>query len=255
MPADGAIVVLAEFDREGLLVPGLRGETLRAPDARRLGHAMLRDCVEKAHHCAGFEALVAYYPPDRRGEAEEAAAVRDAWAEPSAGATRGERAEGYLRHLLRERTYRTAILLDLRFPHITRRPIFDAAHTLKGGGALAFAGSEAGAVGLVALRGEVPRGLGTALDAPRPGAALAQLARSAGLAPHAGTLPSAIDSEAALASSVFDLRAEMATGRHAGDDLPLHLLETFDGLGLVAALKGDGEVELRRAGPSRFPPA
>jgi hypothetical protein len=252
VPSDSAIVVIAEFDRAGLVAPGLVGELLRPSDARRLGHAMLRDCVEKAHHCAGFDVLFAYFPPDRRGEAEEAAAVRDAWAEPAAGPTPGARAEGFLRHVLRERAYRMAVLLAPTFPHVTRKPLFDAANTLHGGGALAYAAADGGHVGIVGLRGEVPAGFGAALDAPEPPAALARAARAAGLEPRASKLPPPIVSEAALAQCVFDLRAELATGRHAGDDLPLHTLETFDGLGLVAALKGDGSVELRRAGPSRF---
>jgi hypothetical protein len=254
LPAENAIVVIAEFDRAGLLVPGLEGPLLKSGEARRLGHAMLRDCVDKAHHCAGFDPLVAYFPSDRRGEAEEAAGLRDAWAEPSAGPSRGERVEHFLRHLVKERTYRTAIALDPRFPHIVRKPIFDAAHTVRGGGAVAFAAAEDGTVGLIGVRGEVPQGLGAALDTERPGAAIALAAQRAGLTARASTLPPAVDSEASLSQTVFDLRAEIATGKHAGDDLPLHLLETFDSMGLVAALKGDGSVELRRAGPpkSRF---
>jgi hypothetical protein len=251
VPAENAIVVLAEFDRDGLLVPGLRGALLKSGEARRLGHAVLRDCVDKAHHCAGFDPLVAYFPPDRRGEAEEAAGLREAWAEPSAGASRGARVEQFLRHLVKERTYRTAIALDPRFPHIARKPIFDAAHTVHGGGALAFAAAEDGTVGLIGVRGEVPLGLGAALETSRPAAALVVAAQRAGMTARQGALPPPVDSEAALAQTVFDLRAEIATGKHAGDDLPLHLLETFDGMGFVASLKGDGSVELRRAGPPK----
>jgi hypothetical protein len=251
MPAENAAVIIAEFDRGGSAVPGLAGRLVKPGEARRLGAAMVRDLVDRAHNCAGFEPLVAYFPPDRRGEAEEAAALRGAWAEAMAGPTPGARVEGLLRHLLAERAYRTAVALFPSYPHAPRKAVFDAAHTLRGGGALAFALGEGGPVGLLGVRGGVPPGLGAALEAPSPSAALVDAARAAGLVPHAGRLPAPIDSEEALAKAVFDLRADIATRKHAGDDLPLHTLEAFDALGFVAALRGNGSVELRRAGPPR----
>ena len=253
MPTDNAIVILAEFGLHGRLVPGPAGPLLKPGEASRLGHAMLRDLVDRAHHCSGFDTLLAYHPPDRRGEAEEAAGLRGVWAEPTSGATAGERAESYMRHVATERAYRTVVALAPTFPHMQRKPIFDAAHTLRGGGALAFAASDDGVVGLVAVRGAVPQGLGAALDARDPREALVACAQRAGLAARAGKLPPAVLDEEALAQIVFDLRAEIATGKHAGDDLPLHTFEALDAMGIVTDLKANGEVVLKRAGPPRAP--
>src|SRR5882672_8809805 len=100
MPAAAALVVVAEFAASGALIPTLRGGVLKTGEARRIGLAMLRDMVEKAHHCAGLDPLVAYYPPNRRGEVEEAIRDMKVWAEPMSGPSAGVRINDTLRHML-----------------------------------------------------------------------------------------------------------------------------------------------------------
>jgi hypothetical protein len=241
-------VILAELGKEGVLFPGLEGKLIRAGEARRLGVAMLRDCIEKAIPCAGFDPLLAYFPPERRGEAEEAIGKRQVWAEPLAGPTAGGRAEGFLRHLLAERTYRRAVALFPAFPHIDRNAVFEAARGASETG-FAYGASAGGAVGLIAAASTTPSGLAAALDGGHPAKSLAALASLSGNRPFALALPDPIETQDALAKAVFDLRAAWASRASAGDDLPLNLLEVFESLGLVAALKGDGSVEMRRAGP------
>src|SRR2546426_8041948 len=107
-----ALVIRAEFSREGDLLPGLAGTVIRPSEAQRIGLALLRDLVEKANRSVGLEPLVAYYPPERRGEAEDAIGALPVWSEPLSGPTPGERAAGMLRHLVEERAYRSAILLS-----------------------------------------------------------------------------------------------------------------------------------------------
>jgi hypothetical protein len=251
LPSQNALLILAEFGRDGVLEPSLRGDVLRAGEARRLGLAMLRDCVEKAHHCAGFDPIVAYFPPDRRGEVEEALGSRVVWAEPSAGARPGSRAEGMLRHAVSERTYKAAVALRPAYLQLARQTVFDAARALRGRAGFAFGTDPEGRVGLVGARGEVPAGIGVALESPSPAEALAAAGEVAGRPAARVDLPARVDSEEALARAVFDLRAAIATREVSGDDIPAHTLELFDALGLVASLKGDGAVSLRRAGPPR----
>jgi len=249
VPSQNALVVLAEFGDGGLIAPGLAGAVLRPTDARRLGLAMLRDCVEKAHHCAGFDPIVAYFPPHRRGEAAEAAGVRDVWAEPMAGPSRGTRAAGFMRHLIEERTYRTAVVLFPHFPHLERKFLFAAAQALRSPRVVAFGASPEGGLGFLGVCEAVPPTLGEALDGTDAPARIAAAAQGAGLSARSTVIPEPLSTESALAQAVFDLRASIATGTLAGDDLPLHTLETFDGLGLVATLSARGAVELQRAGP------
>ncbi len=235
-------MVLAEFQPSGHLID-FEGRVLRPAEGRRLGLAMLRDLVERAHLCAGFDLQVAYFPPDRRGEVEEAAASRTVWAEPMAGPTKGARAQGFLRHLLTERTYRDAVALFPAFPHTPRDLILRAARRVRDPPRFAFGASADGEVGLLAVRQEVPPGLASALDGRTPAKALAPAA-----APPF-ELPPALVSEEALARTHFDMRADLASRALSGDDVPLHTMELFDALGLAAALRGDGSVELRRVGP------
>jgi hypothetical protein len=241
-------VIVAEFGDEGVLFPGLAGTLIRPAEARRLGIAMLRDCIEKAIHCAGFDPLVAYFPPERRGEAEESIGKRHVWAEPMAGPTPGARAEGFLRHLLAERAYQRAVALFPGFPHVDRHAVFEAARGAAENG-FAFGASKGGQVGIVAAAATTPEGLAAALDHSHTARSLAAAGALGGRRPFTVALPDPIETEDALAQAVFDLRAAMATRAAAGDDLPLNLLEVFESLGLVSTLKGDGSVELRRAGP------
>ncbi len=242
--------MLAEFERSGHLID-FRGRLLRPSEGRRLGLAMLRDLIERAHLCAGFDPIVAYYPPERRGEVDEAAAGHPVWAEPLAGPTRGARAEGFLRHLLAERAYRDAVALFPAFPHAPRDLILRAARTVREPPWFAFGQAPLGEVGLLALRQGVPKGLGDALDTPAPAKRLEALASLGGAAPAVFDLPPPLDSEEALARTHFDMRADLASRALSGDDVPLRTMELFDGLGLAAVLRGDGSVELRRVGPPR----
>jgi len=125
-----SLVLRAEFSPEGDLLPGLAGGVIRTPEARRVGLALLRDLVEKAHRCAGLEPIVGYFPPDRRGEVEEAIGSLAVWSEPLAGPTPSARASGLLRHLLGERAYRAAVMLGPSMAHTPRQRIFDAVHRL-----------------------------------------------------------------------------------------------------------------------------
>ncbi|HKZ59237.1 MAG TPA: hypothetical protein VJ547_05230 [Candidatus Thermoplasmatota archaeon] len=250
MPHSSALVVLAEFGSEGHLVD-LGGPLLRPSERRRLGLAMLRDLIERAHLCAGFDPIVAYFPPARRGEVEESAAPHPVWAEPLGGPTPGARAEGFLRHLLSERAYRDAVAVLPSFPHTPRDLILRAARAVREPPFFAFGRGPLGEVGLLALRQEVPRGLGKALDGPAPEEALKALVVGAGAPARVFDLPSPLGSEDVLARTHFDLRADLASGTLSGDDVPLRTMELFDGLGLAAALRADGSVELRRVGPPR----
>ncbi len=242
MPNSSALVVLAEFHPSGHLVD-IEGSLLRPSEGRRLGLAMLRDLVDRAHLCAGFDAIVAYFPPERRGEVEEAAASRAVWTEPMAGPSAGARAEGFLRHLLAERAYRDAVALLPAFPHTPRDLILRAARAVREPPWFALGKARLGELGLLAFREAVPGWVAEALDGRPPGAVPAT-------APTFD-LPEPLRSEGALARTHFDLRADLASRALSGDDVPLHTMELFDGLGLVAALRGDGSVELRRVGPPR----
>lgn len=241
-------MVLADFQPSGHLVD-FSGGVLRPAERRRLGLAMLRDLVERAHLCAGFDALIAYFPPGRRGEVEEAAASRAVWVEPMSGPTRGARAEAFLRHLLAERAYRDAVALLPAFPHAPRDLILRAARAVREPPWFAFAVAPGGEVGLLALRQGAPAGLGAALDGAAPATALGALSagRPRGAPPF--LLPPPLDSEEALARTHFDMRADLASRTISGDDVPLHTMELVDGLGLAAVLRADGLVELRRVGP------
>jgi len=250
MPPPSALVVLAEFGPRGHIVE-FETSLLRAPEARRLGLAMLQDCVERAHLCAGFDPIVAYFPPKWRGDVDEAVGSRNVWAEPMSGPTPGARAESILKHLLHERTYRDAVALFPVFPHAPRELILAASHAVRHPPAFAFGRTAKGQVGMLAVRHEVPKGLARALDAEDPARALEELGKALRQPPTVLELPAALDSEEAFARTHFDMRADLAARNVSGDDVPLRMMELFDAMGLVAELRGDGSVEMRRAGPPR----
>jgi hypothetical protein len=248
MPSANALIVLAEFSDGGMLLPDLAGEVIKPAEARRIGQAMLRDTLEKAHHSAGAEPLVGYFPPTRRGEVEDALGNLPVWAEPMAGTSAGHRASSLIRHLLEERVYRTAIVLWPSMAHVARGRIFDALHQLREPIEVVAGRAPDHSLGLVGLREKVPQWLAQVLDDERPTDALG---RSGGRGPRVAwvEVPGAITTESELARAVFDIRAEMATGRTSGHDVPVHTLELVNALGFETELRRGDAVHFRRVGP------
>jgi len=238
-----SLVLRAEFSPEGDLLPGLAGGVIRTPEARRVGLALLRDLVEKAHRCAGLEPIVGYFPPDRRGEVEEAIGSLAVWSEPLAGPTPSARASGLLRHLLGERAYRAAVMLGPSMAHTPRQRIFDAVHRLSTSADVVLGAPPNTPLAFVGLRGAAAPLLfeeGLSIEERTEGLRVAHLA-----------LPRPILTQADLAIAVFDLRAEIATRQSSPEDLPAHTLEILSALGLESALGAGDAPALRRAGSSR----
>jgi hypothetical protein len=248
MPAAAVLVVFAEFPVSGALIPTLRGGGLKTGEARRIGLAMLRDTVEKAYHCAGLDPLVAYYPPNRRGEVEDAIGDLPVWAEPMLGPSPGGRIADILRHMLEERAYGSAAALFPLVPTVPRQRIFDAVHKLRKAADFVVGRTADGSLGLLAVREQVPEGLAQALDSEDRVEAIERAVSPKRRAARVD-LPTAILTEDDLAHAVFDLRAELATGRKAGHDVPVHTLEIVSALGFETELVKGDRVRLRRVGP------
>jgi len=243
LTARTALVVRAEFAREGPLLPGLAGGVIRVPEATRIGLALLRDLIEKAHRCEGMEPLVCYFPPDRRGEVEGAIGGLPVWSEPLAGPNPSERAAGLLRHLLDERAYRAAVMIGPGMAHVPRQRLLDAVHRLSTASDVVLADSNKDPLVFVGVRGQLSPMLfedGLTIDERTEGVRVGQL-----------SLPRPIVTQADLATAVFDLHAELATRHISHDDVPAHTLELLAALGLHAAM-GEGQAPvLRRSRDSR----